>query len=69
MSCSLYGLAPCSREGDCLLPRLVIVLVFRPERLHLLVFEREISTLVMVVNLRGWERPALVVALVTDEPI
>lgn len=46
---------------DCPLPWLVIVLVFRSERLHLLVFEVEISTFVMVVNLRGWERPALVV--------
>ena len=51
----------CTHEWDCPLPRLVIILVFRPEQLHLLVFEREISTLVMVVNLRDWERPALVV--------
>ena len=38
----------------CPLPQLVTVLILRPEQLHLLVYERETSAL-MVINLRGWE--------------
>lgn len=52
--CLLYGLASCLYEWDCPLPWLVIVLVFRPEATPPASFEGlEISTLVMVVNLRA----------------